>query len=158
MKRRYLTNMIVRVCLFTQVFLCGGTVPGLVLCVANDGHVTVEFAHEGRACSTDYDRHHGSALAGDDRHDRPHGGDTEHAHVDGKHLTPAPHDCTDTPLLHAPAQLTARSTQPSTLPPSVLVRPIPLEVAPVLHSARAGIHPPPPTPSSSLRRTIVLRV
>lgn len=71
------------VCVLLQVG--GATVAhGLVLCVADDGHVAVELSHVATRCAADYRRHHPEPLS-------EMGSDLD------------PHACTDTVLGSTPA-------------------------------------------------------
>ena len=96
MRLRHSNILATLVCVLLQLGVATSFAQGLVLCVADDGHVAVELSHVAARCVADYRRHHPEPLS-------DMGSDLDS------------HACTDTVLGSAPAW---RHAEPTSLVPS----------------------------------------
>jgi hypothetical protein len=121
-----------------QVILSAWPASNIVLCRAEDGHVTIEPAHDGTPCLRDFRRHHPTDPVTDE--------------IDG-------HRCTDTALTSAAASpAAARSHRTAELQLPILVAFLQVvSVDPVLTPAhRYALREPTPDSERSLRTTVLL--
>ncbi len=121
-----------------QLMLSAWPASNIVLCRAEDGHVTIESAHDGTPCLRDFRRHHPSDPVTDEIDD---------------------HRCTDTALNSAAASpAAARSHRTAHLQLPILVAFLPaLDVDPVLTPAhRYALREPSPDSDQFLRTTVLL--
>jgi hypothetical protein len=140
MRHRRLSIVVTWLGILVHLGIAAAAAPGLVLCVADDGHVVLETAHADARCTTDYERHHPEPAA------------DAASDVDR-------HACTDTELRQVASRDGERTSASSARPAVVAVTlrhewisaVAPIASAPI---GRGGaLHPP---GSLAQRRTVVL--
>ncbi len=162
--RSLYTKLLVGLMVAQSVF-AGGPV---YMCVADDGHVTVERAHAAGACDADFDRHHPTAPAaasparGDLGHGHPGPGDlgpkrsayaAPHSH-DYLAQSPSHHACQDSAVIEEfrAERREAATTTPASTPAFAAA------LVPWRGDRRSPLADRRPPGASRLRRSIVLQI
>jgi hypothetical protein len=107
---------------------------GVVLCVADDGHVAVETVHETARCTADFERHHPETAATDDPHAHP---------------------CTDTFISQPLARSAFAIPACATLAPALVTWNVP-EPAPLVRTRASATGASPPPALAVLRSVVIL--